>query len=170
MALDNSTLLSISNVVDTSKIDSIDVKSPEFKTLLTSISDNVNNLLLSINSKDIGIYDATETLAGQSYFDPDRQVQRPVYRKVIDFGVLHNAAGNTQIAHDLDADWSYKFTRIYGTTSDPAGQIYLPIPYATSTAADIIELYVDDTYINITVGKDRSAFTTTYVVIEYLET
>ncbi len=82
---------------------------------------------------------------------------------------MKNAAGNTQIAHDLDANWSYKFTRIYGTTSDLTGKIYLPIPYATSTAADIIELYVDATYINITVGKDRSAFTTTYVVVEYVE-
>jgi len=170
MALDNSTLLPISNVIDLSRIESLDVKSKEFKTFLTSLSDNVNNLLLSVNAKDIGIYDSNETLAGQSYFDADRQDQRPVYRKVIDFGALHNAAGTTTSPHGLDATWAYKFTRIYGATSDPAAKLYLPLPYASATAADIIEVYIDNTNVNITVGKNRSSYTTTYIVLEYLET
>ena len=170
MALDSSTLLPISNVLDVSRLENLDPKSPEFKSFLTSLTENVNNILLAVNAKDIGIYDSKETLAGQSYFDDtDQQEQRPVYRKVINFGALKNAAGTTSIVHDLDDTWSYKFTRIYGVASDPTNQIYLPIPYASATAVDIIEISVDDTYVNITVGKDRSSFTTTYAVLEFLE-
>jgi len=169
MALDNSTLLPISDVLDVSTVEKLKADSPEFKSFLGSLTEKVNNLLLSVNAKDIGVYDTNESLAGQGYFDADRQEQRPVYRKVVDFGTLHNAAGNKQVAHGLDAAWPYKFTRIYGATSDPTNRVFLPIPYATATAADIIEMYVDDTNVNITVGKDRSVFTTTYVVLEYLE-
>ena len=167
--LDNSTLLPISSVMDISKIETLDPKSKEFKAFLTSLTENVNNILLSVNAKDIGIYDSNETLAGQSYFDADRQDQRPVYRKVIDFGALKNAAGTTTAAHGLDAAWEYKFTRIYGATSDPTAKVYLPLPYSSATAADVIEVYIDSTNVNIQVGKDRSSYTTTYIVIEYLE-
>jgi len=166
MALDNSTLLPINNLLDTANLDT---NSPEFKTLLTSIIERVDNMLVAVNAKDIGIYNEEETLAGQNYFDNDRQVQRPVYRKVINCGTLKNAAGTTSIAHGLDNTWGYKFTRIYGTTSNVIGKIYLPIPYASATAADLIKLDVDANNINITVGKDMSAFTVTYVVIEFLE-
>ena len=170
MALDSSTLLPISNVLDVSRLENLDPKSPEFKSFLTSLTENVNNILLAVNAKDIGIYDSKETLAGQSYFDDtDKQEQRPVYRKVIDFGTLKNAAGTTSVAHGLDDTWPYKFTRIYGATSDLTNKIYLPIPYATATAADVIEISVDATNVKITVGKDRSSFTTTYVVLEFLE-
>jgi len=168
MALDNSILLPVGNVIDVSLLDSLDPKSPEFKTFLTSLVDNVNNLLLSVNAKDIGIYDDDETLAGQSYFSEDKQEQRPVYRKVIDVGALLDT-NTKQVAHNLDAAWQYKFTRIYGATSDPTNKIYLPLPYASATAVDIIELFIDDTYVNIVTGSDRTSFTTTYVVIEYLE-
>ena len=168
MALDSSTFIPISNVLDTSLIKDMDPKSPEFKRFMVSLVDNVNSILLAVNSKDVGIYNDQETLSGQSYFNDDKNEQRPVYRKVINFGALPNTA-NKQVAHGLDSTWEYKFTRIYGVASDSTNKIYLPIPYATATAADIIELYVDATNINITTGKDRTSFDTTYIVIEYLE-
>jgi len=168
MALDSSTLIPISNVVDASLLKDIKVESPEFKTFLTSLTENVNSLLLAVNAKDVGIYNDQETLAGQNYFDNDKNEQRPVFRKVINFGALPNAANKT-VAHGLDSTWSYKFTRIYGVASDSTNKLYLPIPYATATAIDIIELFVDSVNVNITTGKDRTAYDTTYVVLEYLE-
>ena len=170
MALDDSTLIPISNTIDASLLEDMDVNSPEFKRFLVSLIENVDSLLLAVNAKDIGIYNDSETVTGQKFFDDndDENIQRPVYRKVINFGALPNTA-NKQVAHSLDSTWNYKFTRIYGVASDSTNQDYLPIPYATATAADIIELYVDNTYINITTGKDRTSFDTTYVVIEYIE-
>ena len=166
--MDSSTLIPISNIVDPALLRDMDIKSPEFKRYMVSLVENVNSILLAVNAKDVGIYNNEETLTGQNYFDDDKNEQRPVYRKVVDFGALPNTA-NKAVAHGLDAAWEYKFTRIYGVTSDSTNKDYLPIPYATATAIDIIELYVDNTNINITTGKDRTSFDTTYVVLEYLE-
>lgn len=168
MALDSSTLIPISNVLDAEALRDLDPKSNEFKLFMVSLAENVNSLLLAVNSKDVGIYNNEETLTGQNYFDDDRNENRPIYRKVIDFGALPDTA-NKQVKHGLDTTWEYKFTRIYGVSSDSANKIYLPIPYATATAIDIIELYVDNTYVNITTGKNRASFDTTYVVLEYSE-
>ena len=166
--MDSSTLIPISSVIDPSLLRDLDPQSPEFKRFMVSLVENVNSILLAVNAKDVGIYNNEETLTGQNYFDDDRNEQRPVYRKVIDFGALPDTANKT-VAHGLDAAWEYKFTRIYGVASDSTNKVYLPIPYATATAIDIIELYVDSTNINITTGKDRTSFDTTYVVIEYIE-
>jgi len=168
MALDSSTLIPISNVLDPEALKDLDPKSAEFKRFIVLLAENVNSILLAVNSKDVGIYNNEETLTGQNYFDNDRNEKRPVYRKVIDFGALPSTA-NKQVAHGLDKTWEYKFTRIYGVSSDSANKTYLPIPYATATAIDVIELYVDDTYVNITTGKNRASFDTTYVVLEYSE-
>lgn len=165
---DSSTLIPISNIVDPSLLRDMDIKSDEFKRYMVSLVENVNSILLAVNAKDVGIYNNEETITGQNYFNDDKNEQRPVYRKVIDFGALPNTAIKT-VAHGLDAAWEYKFTRIYGVASDSTNKIYIPIPYSSSTAADIIELYVDSTNINITTGKDRTSFDTTYVVVEYLE-
>lgn len=165
----DSTLIPISNVLDVSRVGNLKADSPEFKSFLTSLAENLNSIMLSINSKDIGIYDDNETITGQSYFNDDSNEPRPGYRKRVVIGALGAIAGTTSVAHDLDSTWSYEFTRIYGVATDPIGKKSLPIPYASATAADIIELSVDSTNVNITVGKDRSAFTITYVVLEYLE-
>ena len=167
--LDSSTLIPVSNVIDTSIIKNMKTDSPEFKRFMISLVENVNSILLAVNAKDVGIYNDKETLTGQNFFSKeDDNIQRPVFRRVIDFGALPDTT-NKQVAHELDSTWSYKFTRIYAVTSDSANKDYLPIPYATSTAIDIIELFVDDTYVNITTGKDRTSFDTTYCVIEYSE-
>jgi len=166
--LDSSTLLSLSNVLDISQLDNLDVNSQEFKTYLTSLSENVNDILKAINEKDVGIYSPDEMLSGKSYYNEDSQEQDSVYRKIIIFGALPDTA-TKQVVHGLDSTWSYKFTRIYGTASDTTNKVYLPLPYATSTAADIIELSVDATNINITTGKDRTSFDVVKVVIEYIE-
>ena len=168
MALDNASLLPISNVIDVSRIESLDPKSPEFKTFLTSLTDNVNSILLSINDKSIGFCDTNETISGKSYTVGDNQTPKAGFIKAIECGALLNA-GTKQIEHGLDAGWSYSFKNIYGATSDPVGKIYLPLPHASATANEVIEVTVDDTYVNITTGIDRTAFTDTTIFLEYVE-
>ena len=65
----------------------------------------------------------------------------------------------------MDRDWE---TKIYGTATDAAGN-GIPIPYPSNTANANIEINVDLTNVNITTAIDYSAFTTTYVVLEYLK-
>ena len=61
------------------------------------------------------------------------------------------------------------FTRVYATASDTTGFNYIPVPYASSTAANNIELNVNGTNVNIITGSNRSNFNICYVVLEYLQ-
>ena len=179
MADPKGAFLPTTSVWDVSEIYSVDVNSEEFKELLVRLYQNLNNISLAINAKDTGAYEnENEFITGQNFFsDPSltsestsTPIKRPVFRKVVNFGALKNAAGTTSVAHNIPVTSEYTFTRIYGVANDTTGNSYLPIPYATATAADVIELDVDATNVNITVGKDQSAFATTYVVLEYIKT
>ena len=168
--------LPTTGVFDRSIIDAIDIKSPEFKDFLVRLYQRTNEIALSVNIRDAGFYVEEEFINGQLWFEnktlssktSKAPQMRQVYRKVIDVGSLPGAPGTQTTAHSIPITTDYSFTRIYGTASDTTGLIFLPIPYATATAADIIEIKVDVTNINITVGKDMSAFNKCYVVVEYI--
>ena len=165
-------------VWDVSEIYKTEVTSPEFKELLVRLYQNLNGMALSVNGRDAGMYDKTEFVNGQTFFPAagtssrtsSAPNQRQVYRKVIDFGALPNAAAKT-VAHGLTiaAGSGYSFTRIYGAASNPAGLLYIPIPYASPVLLNNIELSVSNVNVTITTGIDRTAFTTCYVVLEYLK-
>lgn len=168
MPIDSSTLISITSTIDPTLIRDIDINSDEFRSFMVSLIENINSISLAVNDKDVGIYSEGEILSGQKFFPVStNKVDRATRRKVIDFGALPNTTTKS-VAHGLDITWGYIFTRIYAVASDTTGLTRLPIPYASATAADIIELWSDGTNINIKTGKDRTAFDTTYVVIEYL--
>ena len=142
-----------------------------------SLRENINTIALALNTKDSGFYARTEFINGQVWFpDPSltsasgqNPTLRQVFRLVVLCPTLPAAAGTTTVAHGLTVDAALSWTRIYGTATDPAGFIGLPLPYASPTAADVIEVWVDVTNINIKVGKDRSAFTKNYVILEFIK-
>lgn len=168
--------LPTTDVFDRSTIAAMDVQSPEFKDFLVRLYQRTNEIALAINIRDAGFYVEEEFINGQQWFQnkalTSKSSQSPqmrqVYRKVIDAGALPGAAGTQTTAHEIGITTSYSFTRIYGAASDTTALEYLPIPYATATANDIIELSVDDTNVYVTVGKDRSSFDTCYIVLEYI--
>lgn len=162
-------------VWDVDALYTTDVNSVAFKELLVRLYQNVNALSLSMNTRDAGIYDTQEFVNGQVFFpnpvlnstSTTNPTQRQVFRKVINFGALPNT-GATSVAHGIDTTQCTTFTRIYGCASDPAGFAYLPLPYASPTAANNIELSVSSANVTITTGSNRTAFTTCYVILEYL--
>ena len=164
------------NVWDVDEIHSTEVTSPAFKELLVRLYQNLNNQAFAINIKDSGYYYTSEFVNGQAFFpDPTltsasttTPTMRQVFRKVINFGALPNT-GTTAVAHGITMTDAYTFTRIYGSATDTTAHEYLPLPYASSTAASNIELKVDGTNVTIITGSDRSAFNATYVVLEYLK-
>jgi hypothetical protein len=177
MALDNfGAFLPTTNVWDVSEIYQTDVSSPEFKELLVRLYQNLNNISLMVNIKDSAYYNTQEFVNGQVFFPNPvytsgttvKPVLRPVYRLVINFGALPNA-GTATVAHGLVINEGYTFTRIYGCASDPINFVYLPLPYASPTDVDNIEVNVDATNVTIITGSDRTAFTTTYVILEYMK-
>jgi hypothetical protein len=165
-----------SQVWDTTEIYETEVTSPAFKELLVRLYQNLNNMALAVNGKDTGIYHTDEFVTGKLYpQDPTltsatltKPIQRPVYRKVIDFGALPNA-GTKTVAHGLTVTASTVWVEIRGCATDPIGLTGIEIPYASNTANDSIELWVDNTNVNITTTADWSAYSKCYIVLEYLK-
>lgn len=158
-------------VWDVDELMSIDVKSPEFKELLVRLYQNINNIALVLNTKDSGYYVDSEFVNGQVLFpDPTttNSRMRQVFRKLINFGALPNA-GTKSVAHGLSPNSSWVFTRIYGCATDPVGFNYIPLPYASPTAANNIELSVSSTNVTVVTGSNRSAFTICYIILEFVK-
>jgi hypothetical protein len=121
----------------------------------------------SVNTKEGGLYNLIETAAFIQYFTAGTpNTFRPVYRMTVNFGALPNATTKS-VAHGINFTNAFTATRIYGAATDPTDMLYIPIPYASSTANKNIEIYVDATNVNIVTGINLTAYTTTYVVIEY---
>lgn len=162
---------------DVQQLQDTDVNSPEFKELLVRLYQNVNNIALVLNVKDTGMYAVTETVNGQLYFpNPANNssavqypAQRQVYRKVINYTIALPNAGTVSIPHGIVCTPLTTFTRIYATANDTTGNNYIPLPYASPTDANNIELQVDGTNVTIITGSNRSNFTITYIVLEYLQ-
>lgn len=162
---------------DVQQLQSVDVTSPEFKELLVRLYQNVGKMALVLNIKDTGHYQVTETVNGQLYFSNPaynsstaiNPALRQVYRKVINYTTALPNTGTATIAHGIPCTTSTTFTRIYGVANDPVGFNYIPLPYASPTLANNIELKVDATNVTIITGSNRTAFTITYIVLEYMQ-
>jgi hypothetical protein len=149
---------------------------PKLKSLMIRLYQNLNVMSLVLNQKDTGYYVQQEFVNGQQFFpDPNLNLSssatpifRQVYRTVINFGALPNTATKS-IPHTIDINSNFSLTRLYAAATDPSALKFIPIPYASPTAADNIEINMDTTNINIITGKDQTAYTTCYVVIEYIK-
>lgn len=144
--------------------------------LLIKLYQNLNILALNVNMRDVGYYNTLEFTNGQQWY-PDPSINstkqtdaafRPVNRIVINFGAMPLVAGTKQVAHGLSLTKAASFTRIYGVANNQTNQLYVPIPYSSATG-DNIELYVDNTYVHVTVNSNTWAtYGLVYIIIEYI--
>ena len=144
---------------------------PDANLILTEY---IRQLVDAVNLKDIGQYNTVETVNGQTFFTPgDANDARFVFRKVIDFGALPNATTKS-VAHNINVSAGTIFTRVYAvathpTNTDPNPKS-LPIPFVDpNTSTNGIELYVTDTNAVIITAANYSAYTTCYVIVEYIK-
>lgn len=164
------------NVWDPTELYTTEVTSPAFKELLVRLYQNLNQLSLVTNVKDSGMYVDSEFVTSCQFFpNPalssatgQAPVLRQVFRKVINFGALPNTATKS-VAHGIAPTASFSFTRIYGCSTNPSTS-YIPLPYASPVLANNIELNADATNVNVTTGSNRTAYTITYIVLEYIKT
>jgi len=134
------------------------------------LTDYFKRIVAALNAKDIGQYNTQELLNGQLFFTPsDNNAFRAVFRKVIDFGSLPNAATKS-VPHGIIILSTTVFTRIYATATDPSTS-FIPIPYInTTTPGDSVEISVDATNVNITTTTaNYTGYTTCYVILEYIK-
>ncbi len=161
------------NIWDPSEIYQTEVTSPEFKELMVRLYQNLNIMSLNLNLRDAGYYTQQEFINGQLFFPnptlnsttSQTPIFRQAFRKIINFGALPNAGLKTY-AHGITITSSFSFTRIYGCATDPVALKYIPLPYA---GVGTIELSVDATNINVTTTTNRTAYTLTYIVLEYIK-
>lgn len=107
----------------------------------------------------LDIYSETETRTNKVWIDG-----KPIYRKVIDCGVLPNSTTKS-VAHGI-SNISYMIS-IVATANDST--IYIPLPNPNSVESNIIYLSVDNNYVNVTTGTSRNNFNTK-VILEYTKT
>ena len=171
--------LPTTDIYDTQIIKDLDVQSQDFKDFLVRLRQSINNVAIAVNLKDSGYYQVDqEFINGQAWFanpaltttNPSTRAFRQDFRTVVNFGALPNTATKSvphNIPINVSSGTAYSFTRIFATSTDPVGFHYIPIPYASTT--EIIELNVDAVNVNITTNANLTAFTITYVVLEYLK-
>jgi hypothetical protein len=147
-------------------------KDPEQKDI--QLRTYLNNISAAVNSKDSGLYDATVTVTGQQFVPTfstqasSSAVYRDVYRLVVDFGSLPNATSKT-VAHGITFTNNQSVTKLYGAATDP-GTTWIPLPFASPTLNLNISIEMDVTNITVTTGVDRTGFTRSFVVVEWIET
>lgn len=162
------------NVWDVQELYAMDVNSQQFKELLVRLYQNVNNIALALNNKDSALYFEQEFVNAQLFFNPnstDPNNQRQVFRKVINFGSLPD---NTikSVAHGITFDSNSNLTRLYGAATDPVGLTFIPLPYASANpppTQDTIELYADATNVNVVTDDNRTNYTRSVVIIEWVK-
>lgn len=174
--MNTGSFIATTNVWDVSQLYDIDVNSQDFKELLVRLYQNLNNMVLILNTKDTGIYSQSEFINSQQFFPStisstnQESNYRTVYRKVINFGALPNA-GAKSVAHNIPVDERYSLTRLYASATNPVAPFSLiPIPFASPVLNENIKIEMTGTNITITTGIDRTAYTICYVIAEYIIT
>jgi len=143
-----------------------------------SLREYLNKISTSSNTKTSGIYDGTITITGDRFiptFSTDTKsnvTYRSVFRKVVDFGALPNAAAKS-VAHEIKTESTFSLTKLYGGATQPGASTWtqaIPIPHSSPILANNIAITVDATNVTITTGINRTAFTRCFVVIEWITT
>jgi hypothetical protein len=152
------------------KLENLD---PALKSLVITAYQNYNNTATIVNLKETGYYLTTEIVNSQLWFTSSGGSTsdtrfRNAFRTVVNFGALPNA-GTKTVAHNIPnlIAGTVSWTKIYGTATNTSGE-GIPLPYASPTLNQNISLRVDTTNVYVTTAIDYSAYTVTYIVLEYL--
>ncbi len=150
-----------------------------FEEYDVKLREYLNNMASAVNTKDSGLYTDEEVITGQQFL-PTYSTNtagnlnyRNVFRKVIDFGVLPNAATKL-VAHGIPTTQDFSIVRLYATATDPGAttlQSAIPIPYINVAAtADSVQLAMGATNVAITTTTaNYITFTRCFVVVEYIK-
>ena len=104
-------------------------------------------------------YSTNEVKTGGKWIDG-----KPIYRKTIDCGALPNTSYKNVNHNITNLDL---VTHCYGEAR--GGNYRIILPNAGANTANSVEIYVDETYIVIQTGNDRSGYNG-YITIEYTKT
>ena len=108
-------------------------------------------------------YSTDEVKTGEKWIDG-----KPIYRKVVDFGVLPNATTKTVTFDTVSAD---TWVNVMALAKSTDGTV-INIPYVdTSAASHSIAYVINDGRIQVNTGSvDRSGYNKCYFKLEYTKT
>jgi len=130
------------------------------------LTNMLRDVIDRLNSKEIGIFEETEVLTGQRWFNTESEDdKRGVFRKVISFSSL-TAVGTTSVAHELGDVSGFTFTKIYGTAKNASGTLHVSLPQG---GPDDVMITVDATNVNIICATGTYNTFSALVVLEYLK-
>lgn len=130
----------------------------------------LNNMYLdvaaAVNSRDIAVYTSVSGPNGQKFFIGSSVPLSDVIR--VCFFIPSILNGATTLAHGITIIPTTRFTRIYGTGSNPSTQ-FIPIPYINVAApADSVQLDVNTTNIVLTTTTANYTSYSAVIVLEYI--
>lgn len=161
-------------ILDVARLYQTDVQSDEFKELLVRLYQDINNIILVLNAKDSAYYLTQQFVTSGLMFNVNNDINnlRPIYRIVVNCGALPNTTIKS-VPHGIsptDFTSAWTFLKIYGAASNTSSFNYIPLPYVSSTSlADNIEIDVDNTNVYITTGANYSAYTQSYIILEFIK-
>lgn len=159
-------------IFDVQSLYESDVSSPEFKELLVRLYQQVNNVTQVLNLKASGYHLAQEFANGKYFFPTvgqDQLTLRQNFTTTVNTGQLPNT-GVINIPHNIPNMSSlYTATVIYGAATDPTGPTWISLPYASPVLANNIQVDVGPVNVTITTGSNRTNFTRSIIIIEYLK-
>lgn len=130
----------------------------------------------AINVREIGFYLDQELLTGKSFIPGlndisdggSSQVFRSILRKVIVTGALPRNATKS-VPHGITFDANFSLIDMWLAATDPVNFLAFSLAYWDKTGTSPITVNMDSTNINITTTGNYSAYTTSYVVVEYIQ-
>lgn len=180
MATEPGLYLETSNLFDTRSLYEMDPNSQEFKEFIVKLTKTIDRITRALNLKETGIYAESEFVCGNVYpHNPALTLstsqtasKRNSFRKFYTITTPLPNPGVTVnplvIPHGLTIDNNWSLIHIYGSANDQVNHIYRPLGYP-STLALPIEIWVDVTNIYIRTLNNCSAYTLTYICLEFLK-
>lgn len=139
----------------------------DFDQMLLRLQAYLTEVSLKVNDREIGLYEQTELVTGQTWFPLAGQlISQQTFRQVFVFGTI-NAGATLNIPHNITN--LLQFTKIYGTciTATPDNR---PIPYADA-ALVTNQISINATAANIVIVNGATApnISSGLAIIEYLK-
>lgn len=140
---------------------------PEETQILTK---ELNKMYLEVaygvNARDIGVYSSNQEATGQKFFVEGQFNGEDVARKCFFFSSILN--GTTSQAHGIQLSAQTKFTRIYGSGTNPSTS-FIPLPYVNVAApADGVTLNLTATDVQLITTTANFTSYQAFVIVEFI--
>lgn len=136
-----------------------------------------NDIAIAVSAKENSFYLEDETPTAGLFIPiatPNSSANvkfRPMFRVVVDFGALPNSTTKI-VPHGITTTENFSIIRLNGVATEPGVSTLteaLSIPMDGIPNNQRISLTMDDTNVIIETATNRTAFTRTFIVIEYIK-